>query len=38
MAFGVIDGKLYLNYNDTIRAQWLVGHFRLYLNGRCQLV
>ena len=23
MVFGVIDGTLYLNYNDTIRAQWL---------------
>ena len=25
MAFGVIDGKRYLNYNDSIRAQWLSG-------------
>lgn len=22
-AFTVIDGKLFLNYNDTVRAQWL---------------
>ena len=22
-AFTVVDGKLYLNYNDTVRAQWM---------------
>jgi hypothetical protein len=23
MAFTVVDGKFFLNYNDTVRAQWL---------------
>jgi hypothetical protein len=23
MAFTIVDGKLFLNYNDTVRAQWL---------------
>jgi hypothetical protein len=23
MAFTVVDGKLFLNYNDTVRAHWL---------------
>jgi hypothetical protein len=22
MAFTVVDGKLFLNYNDTVRAHW----------------
>lgn len=23
MAFTVVDGKLFLNYNDTVRSRWL---------------
>ena len=35
--WAIIDGKLYLNYNDDIQERWQAGHPRLHRRGRCPL-